>query len=89
MDDVAASGLYDTLDVNSLAQVDAILDRLTDTSKHNISTLIPGILNKSRFLAGSNLTLADILAYSLCKQNNVTNASIQAWSKKVETSLAN
>jgi len=89
MDDVAASGLYDTLDVNSLAQVDTILDRLTDTSKHNISTLIPGILNKSRFLAGNNLTLADILAYSLCKQNNVTNASIQAWSKKVETSVAN
>ncbi len=27
MDDVAASGLYDTLDVNSLAQVDTILDR--------------------------------------------------------------
>lgn len=79
--------LYDNLDSNNVAQIDAILDRLCDTSKHNISTLIPGILNKSSYLAGQQITLADILAYSLCKQHSVTNSNIQAWMKKVEESV--
>jgi len=80
------SKLYEDLDNITTAQIDAILDRLCDSSKHNISTLIPGIFNKSSFIAGMELTLADLLAYSLCKQHNVSNSKIQGWMQRVENS---
>ena len=36
--------------------------RLGDTSKHNVTTTVSGLLSKMQFLAGNKPFLADILA---------------------------
>jgi len=84
------SGLYETLEAATLNQVDAVLDRLTDRSKHNLNTVVSGLLAKQNFLAGSSRpTLADILALSLCQQSGLTSPAINAWTKAVNQQLKN
>jgi len=81
------SGLYETLPKELVARIDGVLDRLVDTSKHNVTTTVSGLINKQPFVAGEKMTIADIFAFSLCQQLNITSPGIQSWGKRISKQL--
>jgi len=81
------TNLYETRDLAEINQIDAVVDRLGDTSKHNVTTTVSGLLSKMQFLAGNKPFLADILALSLCEQMKITSPAINAWKCRVKKYL--
>jgi len=82
------SGLYETRSAPEVSSIDSVLDRLADTSKHNVTTTVSALLSKQSYLASSKPTLADLLAYSLCEQNKVGSPAIKTWAANINKHLA-
>jgi len=79
--------LYETLGLQRTADIDNILDRLSDSSKHNVTSLVSGLVAKQSFLVGEELTLADLLGLSLCTQQKISSPAIQNWAKRLRNQL--
>ena len=65
-----SNSLYESSgDVN---RIDEVLDRLAVTDgKHSCTKLLTMFLEKTKFLAGNELSLADLLGLSLMKSHNI------------------
>ena len=85
---LAAGHLYE--DHPDLSSIDEVMDQLSVSlgSKHAATKLLGSVLdqgeseggrNKRSFLAGNQLSLADILGLSVAKNHNITTPSVNKW----------
>ncbi|XP_023330014.1 aminoacyl tRNA synthase complex-interacting multifunctional protein 2 isoform X1 [Eurytemora carolleeae] len=83
------TNLYEGLQLQQICQIDSILDRLRDGSKHSVNTVVASSLSKQKFILGANLTIADILTHSLCVQLQLTSPVIEAWGQRIKLKVEN
>jgi len=76
-----SNSLYESSgDVN---RIDEVLDRLAVTDgKHSCTKLLTMFLEKTKFLAGNELSLADLLGLSLMKSHNIEVPVVKEWQKR-------
>jgi len=73
--------LYESSDM--INQIDAVLDSLASTDgKHGNTKLVTAALEKSKFLAGERLSLADLLGLSVVKAHNIVTPQVKEWQKR-------
>lgn len=87
LDERADTKLYESRSRDEVYQIDAVVDRLCDTSKHNVTTTVAGLLSNQQFLAPNKPSLADILALSLCEQMKITSPAINTWKSRLQSHL--
>jgi len=70
--------LYESSDF--VNQIDGVLDSLASTeTKHGFTKLIASALESNKFLAGDQLTLADLLGLSVVKVYDIVTPQVKQW----------
>jgi len=78
------NNLYESSDL--LNQIDAVLDSLASSEgKHGYTKLVTASLEKNKFLAGQQVSIADLLGLSVVKTNNITTPQVKEWQKRCKT----
>jgi len=71
---------YENLPLDQVMAVDMVLDSLgASTSKHSALKTISQLLNKATFLVGEKPTVADLVALSLVKVDNIEVPAVDKW----------
>ena len=79
---LAAGQLYEDHPSADLNKIDEVLDQLAVSlsSKHAATKLLGSLLEADRpFLAGDQVTLADILGLGVAKSHNIATPSVNKW----------
>ena len=70
--------LYESSEL--INQIDSVLDSLATTEgKHGNTKLMAAALEKNKFLAGEQLSLADLLGLSVVKVLNIATPQVKEW----------
>lgn len=69
-----------------VAAIDSVLDCLAvQDSKHQVTKALTPLLESGKFVAGSNPSIADLLAASLVISHKIDTPAVQAWRGRLKT----
>jgi len=68
---------------NLLDKIDSVLDSLASADgKHSYTKIVGAALEKTKFLAGEKVSLADLLGLSVVKMSNIATPQVKEWQKR-------